>query len=525
MTALRGLIELPRDALEGDLSGSLQAIVGDLAAVLDSMAVAINLVRPAWDDYEVVALHGPPDIVAQLSGVTFPRDRIDDHFAARFDVGRAFFIPGGSFPDIGLQEGTAILVRERSTEQVGAWQAEDQFLIPLRDDHEKMVGFVSIDEPISGLRPDAEQISLAVALVDALSVGVRSALRALEARLNADALEALFKLSNHFGKEESTDQLLTTCCEGIRQALGFDRVVLELGESPSLHVAHRASAGWDDNPPTHGVPTLQNAKRLCLREFEIEGCYLLPAEDALAIVGSDSRRFTSVRNGSGPLAWDHHWLLVPLTDTTGTLLGWVWADDPIDHLIPSRAKLRILRTFSNQALVAVTGATHLDRLRTIASRDDLTGALNRRSFFEQLDHELRIAKESGELITLVLYDLDRFKLLNDTHGHPAGDDALRGFTSILTHNLRAGDAVGRLGGDEFAIFLVGSDRPSTQRVIERVAAMLADDLPARSLLGASYGIAESPGDGATSVELVAVADARLYQQKRLYQGADGGKEI
>jgi diguanylate cyclase (GGDEF)-like protein len=199
------------------------------------------------------------------------------------------------------------------------------------------------------------------------------------------------------------------------------------------------------------------------------------------------------------------------------MVGWVWPDDPIDHLIPSRAKLRILRTFSNQALVAITGANRLNELRTIASRDDLTGALNRRAFSERLNQELMLTRGSNEQITLVLYDLDQFKTLNDTHGHPAGDDALRGFTRILTQNLRTSDAVGRLGGDEFAIFLVGSDHTSTKQVVERVAGMLANDPTARSLLGASYGTAQSPADGTTSDELISVADARLYEQKRFHQ--------
>ncbi len=523
MKALRGLMELSSNAVEEDLADSLQTIVGDIAEVLGCMAVAINLVRPAWNDFEIVAIHGPPEVVAKLAGITFPQEAMSGHFAPKFDVGHAFFIPSGSFPSPHDQESTAVIVRDRSPEKPGAWQAEDQFFVPLRDDHDTMVGFVSIDEPLSGLRPSAEEIALMVAVVDALSVGIRSALRVVEARQNTKALEVLFRLSTHFGTAESTDQLLTTCCESIRRALGFDRVVIQLCEPGSTSITSRASAGWNGDPPVTGVPTLTEAKRLCIPRFEIEGCYLLPVDDALTIMGSDSRRFTSVRNGSGPLAWDHHWLLIPLTDDTGSMVGWVWPDDPIDHLIPSRATLRILRTFSNQALVAITGAKRLNELRTIASRDDLTGALNRRAFSERLNHELMLTRGSNEQITLVLYDLDQFKTLNDTHGHPAGDDALRGFTRILTQNLRTSDAVGRLGGDEFAIFLVGSDHTSTKQVVERIAGMLANDPTARSLLGASYGTAQSPADGTTSDELISVADARLYEQKRFHQNTKSDK--
>lgn len=192
----------------------------------------------------------------------------------------------------------------------------------------------------------------------------------------------------------------------------------------------------------------------------------------------------------------------------------MWPDDPSDHLLPTPAKVRILRTFANQALAAVTDAAHVDQLEELARLDGLTGALNRRAFFERLDVELRRARRGSTAVTLVMYDLDQFKALNDGHGHPAGDAALRSFTRILERNVRTSDAVGRVGGDEFAFVLVGADAGDAAGVLDRITTTLEDDPPALGEVRASYGTARAPEDGWTRDELVAAADRRLYDHKR-----------
>ena len=116
-----------------------------------------------------------------------------------------------------------------------------------------------------------------------------------------------------------------------------------------------------------------------------------------------------------------------------------------------------------------------------------------------------------------MYDLDQFKALNDGHGHPAGDAALRSFTRILERNVRASDAVGRVGGDEFALILVGADSADVASILDRIASTLETDPPALGEVRASYGVARAPDDGWTREELVEAADRRLYDHKRRRQ--------
>ena len=243
--------------------------------------------------------------------------------------------------------------------------------------------------------------------------------------------------------------------------------------------------------------SLDDVAKLCDPAYEIEGCYLWPADEAMARVGAQARRYESQRNGHGPLAWDHHWLMVPLVHADGRIGGWVWPDDPSDHLLPTPAKLRILRTFANQALAAVSDAAHVDQLQG-------AGPARRPHRRAQPAGLLRAARPRAAAgppqqhapSPLVMYDLDQFKALNDGHGHPAGDAALRSFTRILERNVRASDAVGRVGGDEFALILVGADagdaaahpRPASPPPSRT-------DPPALGEVRASYGTARAPDDG------------------------------
>ena len=516
MAALRGLIDLQSRALDEDLPGALQGVVDRLAEVLDCRGVAINLHRPAWDDFEIVAIHAPPAIVSELRGGKVPRRTVEMLLDPQFDVGGAFFIPAGAIDEGDLGGVSAIIPRDDRPDHPDRWQEDDELLIPIRSSEGQLMGFLAIDEPASGLRPGPDDIALAIAVAGAVAAAVRGAQRALDARRSRQALEVLFEISARLGNTDDVDQLLVDCCDGISRALGFERVVIEVAEPGTNLLRQRASVGWNGAPPD-GMTGLEEVARLSVPEFEIEGCYLLPADRAMALVGAGARRYKSTRNGRGPLAWDHHWLLVPLTNSAGTLVGWVWPDDPADHLLPTREELRILRTFANQALAAVSDAAHVGQLRELARLDDLTGALNRRAFFQRLDQELARTHRSSEMVTLVLFDLDQFKALNDAHGHPAGDAALRGFTRILERNVRSSDAVGRVGGDEFALALVGADDTDTDRILDRIAVTLIDDPPARDILRASYGTARSPIDGVTRDELVAVADERLYEHKRRQQ--------
>ena len=162
-----------------------------------------------------------------------------------------------------------------------------------------------------------------------------------------------------------------------------------------------------------------------------------------------------------------------------------------------------------------------DELNRISRADPLTGCLNRRGFLERLEAEVDEAGRTGRSFALVALDLDRFKSVNDSEGHAAGDELLRWTVEKLQESLRAMDSVGRLGGDEFAILVPGAARPEALTLVGRINRVLADRAPS------SLGIACYPTDGTDSEELQRHADAELYAAKdgRRVQSAPSRREL
>jgi diguanylate cyclase (GGDEF)-like protein len=152
-----------------------------------------------------------------------------------------------------------------------------------------------------------------------------------------------------------------------------------------------------------------------------------------------------------------------------------------------------------------------------ARADPLTELLNHQAFTEELGHELERAGRYEHGLALVVVDVDRFKEINDTRGHPEGDRVLRCLARVLREALRASDLAGRMGGDEFAVCLLESDAEAAGRFLARLSDRI-DELAARGDLPAGFsvspGVALFPSDGVEADTLFRLADARLYEVKR-----------
>ncbi len=153
-----------------------------------------------------------------------------------------------------------------------------------------------------------------------------------------------------------------------------------------------------------------------------------------------------------------------------------------------------------------------------AQTDPLTGVLNRRSLIERLDAACARAKARGLPIALLFIDLDHFKQINDTFGHPAGDACLRAIIDPIHAELRQSDVIGRYGGEEFVVILSSADAaaatPIAQRIVERVADVRVSGFGEPISVTCSIGIAASDTLGIWGEPLLAQADAAVYVAKR-----------
>jgi diguanylate cyclase (GGDEF)-like protein len=153
-------------------------------------------------------------------------------------------------------------------------------------------------------------------------------------------------------------------------------------------------------------------------------------------------------------------------------------------------------------------------LSELALSDELTGVGNRRRFREALALHHSLAVVRGMLVSLVVLDVDRFKVYNDDFGHPAGDDALRRVARALVEGVRKHDEVARIGGEEFAVILPDVDAAGSIETAERIRSVLARvPWPLRPLT-ASLGIATTSSSTPTASDLVDQADRALYRCKR-----------
>ncbi len=157
------------------------------------------------------------------------------------------------------------------------------------------------------------------------------------------------------------------------------------------------------------------------------------------------------------------------------------------------------------------------RIELIARRDALTDLWNRTALIELLEKRLASVADSGEIVALILIDLDRFKDINDTFGHQTGDAVLKEVGERIKSVTQAGDEVARIGGDEFVVIVVGSDEDQPRITAERIFATFATPFLVginQHLCGASIGYAIAPRYGSTLEELFRNADLALYEAKQ-----------
>ncbi len=177
---------------------------------------------------------------------------------------------------------------------------------------------------------------------------------------------------------------------------------------------------------------------------------------------------------------------------------------------------RVLGILTNQAAAALQTLQSLERIRQHAVRDGLTNLYNRRAFNDLLAGQLARSERDQKGVGLLLFDLDHFKRLNDSYGHPAGDAALRETARLLEAHLRLGDSAARYGGEEFVVILPDSNEAAALQVAERIRkAIEKDDLMfegARIKRTASIGVAMSSGEVAPAA-LIDAADKVLYAAK------------
>jgi diguanylate cyclase (GGDEF)-like protein len=505
-SSVQALLEVTRVVRgERDLKSALATIVTTVAEALEFKTVVLNLYRPEFDDFCVTDVYGSAEARDALLGSTYEWASWRRLLTEDYRRGGAYLIPHGSF-DWSEDVGKRYVPDIEPPDDPGSWHPEDELFVPLQDSEGQMLAIFSVGEPRSGRRPNEEELDVLCALAAHAAIAIETAQQSARTARHRASLEQLLEVSSTLTAAQSTQAILETVCRGIHTALGFQKVSIELVDLETGLLRSRASSGWEaDDPAVLRAVPFDPMRALFDPAFAVSGCYLVPNEEARRRIDTEHVKYSSQSNGRGPHAWSHHWLLVPLYDRDGDEMGFIWADDPEDRLVPSAERLQALRVFANQATTALYAAEQFEQMRFLADHDPLTNLLNRRSFVQRLDAEVARSRRYTRPLALVIFDLDELKTLNDTQGHAAGDEAIKRVADALRATIRSGDNAFRIGGDEFAVIL--------PEAAEREAAAAAQRIVDELQLAASFGVAVC-GDDCDSGTLLRAADDAMYRMKR-----------
>ncbi len=181
-------------------------------------------------------------------------------------------------------------------------------------------------------------------------------------------------------------------------------------------------------------------------------------------------------------------------------------------------QINLLEILVNQASVSISNVLLHEEIKEMAFTDGLTGLFNHRCFKEKLAEEFRRSERFNDALSLMLTDIDHFKKVNDTYGHPAGDAVLRDVAALISRAVRGVDVPARYGGEEFAVLMLKTDTRGAWKIAERVRkAIKAHEFRAEGHLlkvTVSVGIASYPADVTSGDELLERADEALYSAKR-----------
>ncbi|MEQ1857959.1 MAG: diguanylate cyclase [Longimicrobiales bacterium] len=365
--------------------------------------------------------------------------------------------------------------------------------------HGRVLGAISAQSYEAGVYTQ-DDLDLLEAIADIAAVAVENALQFAELERRRREAEEMEEIGRALTRELDPEMVLGRIVQAALDLLDVDGASVWLTDGRSEFVCRVAESGGDINLP----------KGL---EWDIKG--------EIARVLLDERHPFVVDNiAASELVPDHLKQHIARGSAVGVPIE---ADGRVTGVLTAGSRqprhfdaldTAVLQRLAAQGSVALQNARLHSNLHALSITDPLTHLPNRRRLQIHLDHEVAAARR-GRALAIAVFDLDNFKHYNDTFGHVAGDEILKGFAEVLSHENRAMNLVARYGGDEFVSVLTDTNLEGVRAYVERVKARSAvHETLAKFGIHVSAGIAEfDPDKMATVNDLIRSADADMYRDK------------
>ena len=382
---------------------------------------------------------------------------------------------------------------------------ESMLVVPMRYD-DAVVGVITLSKLGLG-QFDAHDLRLLSILADQAATALESARNLALSQALAGELRLLLAVSNELATSLDPREVANVLARHLATIMAVEECGISWWDRANERVA---SLGYHPQVPQRELLPFFDIRAYptTRRVLEEQVVVVIDAEDP-----TDDPAEVALIVGEGKRSL----VMLPLV-ASGESIGLVklFSRGPIEL---DENRLGLVRTIANEASIALENARLYDEARALADRDPLTGFFNHRYLHERFGQEAVRARRSQRPLSLLMLDLDDFKLVNDTFGHVLGDEVLRWTADVIRGTVRESDIIARYGGDEFAILLPESDRDEAERTAERLAEAFAATGFAHEgrmtvPIGVSIGAATFPADGRIATELIAVADAGLYRMKR-----------
>jgi len=418
---------------------------------------------------------------------------------------------GEGFTGWVAQHGEALLINDANQDPRGQTIAgtddvdESMLVVPMRYDA-VTVGVITLSKlGYDGF--DADDLRLLTILADHAATAVETARLLTRSQELAGELRRLLEMSSELSGSLDPRQVANLMAGHLARAMGVDECAISYWDRPSGRVeslGYFPPARIAEIEPFYAVVGFPET----LRVLERQETVIIDAHDPSA---DPAEVELLERDGNRVLA------MLPLV-AKGQSIGIVELFST-NQVRWDAQRLELARTMANEAAIALENARLYEDARKLADRDPLTGFYNHRFLHERMGEEVVRSQRGRRPLSVLMLDLDDFKLVNDTFGHLFGDRVLSWAAEVIRSTLRGSDIPARYGGDEFALILPDTDADDARRAAERILEAFRE----RPFVGqqrgpvpiaASIGAATFPGDGRTGTELIAAADAALYQVKR-----------